>query len=136
MGEGRTPHPRDTMDDVTEVSSAKSIEKKNTVMLTRKGVEARSKTVIMVIIGAFVGVAFFLLFQPLLGTTVSVFFIVLFPAAMPFLFVGTVRDGTEQVRWKRYVNRTKSKEIVGQIFFPNSTEAENVTETEMVVFKA
>lgn len=35
MGEQRQLHPRETMDDITEVSSTASIERKNTFMITK-----------------------------------------------------------------------------------------------------
>ena len=52
------------MDDITEVSSTASIERKNTFMIT-KSTEARSKTVFSTIIGGVIGLLICLICSPL-----------------------------------------------------------------------
>lgn len=100
MGEQRQLHPRETMDDITEVSSTASIERKNTFMIT-KSTEARSKTVFSTIIGGVIGLLICLMLAPIIGITFGVVFILIGLVAAPFLMVGQVKDRTQQVRWKR-----------------------------------
>ena len=57
MGE----HPRDTMDDLTDVSCAQSLEKVNTIRVT-KSTEIRSKTFTAVIFGVIGGVILMAMF--------------------------------------------------------------------------
>lgn len=99
MGEQRQLHPRETMDDITEVSSTASIERKNTFMIT-KSTEARSKTVFSTIIGGVIGLLICLMLAPIIGITFGVVFILIGLVAAPFLMVGQVKDRTQQVRWK------------------------------------
>ena len=76
MGEQRQLHPRETMDDITEVSSTASIERKNTFMIT-KSTEARSKTVFSTIIGGVIGLLICLMLAPIIGITFGVVFILI-----------------------------------------------------------
>lgn len=126
MSERKRLHPRETMDDITEVSSTVEIERKNTYMIT-KNTEARSKTVFSTIIGGVIGLGLCLLFAPLIGITFSVVFVLIGLVAVPFLMVGTIKDRTQQVRWKRLLRQIQSKNIAGQVFYPNSNHPEDLT---------
>ena len=95
MGEQRQLHPRETMDDITEVSSTASIERKNTFMIT-KSTEARSKTVFSTIIGGVIGLLICLMLAPIIGITFGVVFILIGLVAAPFLMVGQVKDRTQR----------------------------------------
>lgn len=131
---GQIPHPRDTMDDVTEVSSTQDIEKKNTITIT-KNTEVTSKTFFSIIGGFVFGLILFFMFYKLIGMTAAAFLVVASAAAAPFLIVGRVNDPTQQVRWRRVLNRLRSKDIEGQAFFPNSDAPENITRIETLVIK-
>ena len=115
-------HPRLTMDDITEVSGPEEIERKNTFQIT-KNTEARSKTVFSVIVGALAGLALCLMFAPLLGYMFSSFFVLLGGALAPFFAVGTIRDRSQQTL-------CKSRKIEGQVFYPNSTQPENIIDLQ------
>lgn len=127
MSDGRRAHPLETMDDITEVSSTEEVERKNTIMVT-KNTEARSKTLVSAILGGVVGVVLMLIIGPLLGWTVGAVFIPIGALAGPFLFVGTVKDRTQQVRWKRLFNKLRSRSIEGEVFYPNSNHPEDITD--------
>ena len=129
MGE----HPRDTMDDLTDVSCAQSLEKVNTIRVT-KSTEIRSKTFTAVIFGVIGGVILMAMFWPLLAQWGSIF-IIIGGALNPFFMVGTVRDQTRQLRWRRAVNNMHSQKIEGKVFFPNSVHPENVTRLESLVMR-
>lgn len=122
-------HPRLTMDDITEVSGPEEIERKNTFQIT-KNTEARSKTVFSIIVGALAGLALCLIFAPLLGYMFSSFFVLLGGILAPFFAVGTIRDRTQQTRWKRTLQDMKSRKIEGQVFYPNSTQPENIIDLQ------
>lgn len=122
-------HPMETMDDVTEVSSTAEIERRNTFMIT-KNTEARSKTVISVLVGGAVGLMLCLIVVPFLGYTVGAVIILICLVATPLLMVGTVKDPTQQVRWKRLLKQLQSRNIEGQVFYPNSNKPENLTSLE------
>ena len=107
------------MDDITEVSSTASIERKNTFMIT-KSTEARSKTVFSTIIGGVIGLLICLI-------TFGVVFILIGLVAAPFLMVGQVKDRTQQVRWKRLLRRLQSRNIAGEVFYPNSNQPEHLS---------
>ena len=126
MGEQRQLHPRETMDDITEVSSTASIERKNTFMIT-KSTEARSKTVFSTIIGGVIGLLICLMLAPIIGITFGVVFILIGLVAAPFLMVGQVKDRTQQVRWKRLLRRLQSRNIAGEVFYPNSNQPERLS---------
>ena len=115
----RIPHPRDTMDDITMVSSTEEIEKRNTYMIT-KNTEARSRTVFAVLGGAIAGLVVCLVVGPFVGYTIGAVFIL----------VGRMRDRTQQVRWKRLLQKLQSRNIEGEVFYPNSTHPENITDLE------
>ena len=121
MGEQRQLHPRETMDDITEVSSTASIERKNTFMIT-KSTEARSKTVFSTIIGGVIGLLICLMLAPIIGITFGVVFILIGLVAAPFLMVGQVKD-----RWKRLLRRLQSRNIAGEVFYPNSNQPERLS---------
>lgn len=125
--EQRRPHPLETMDDITEVSSAEEIEKVNTVMVT-KNTEARNKTVIAVLGGGVFGLIPFFIVGPLFSWTLGALLLVVCALISPLLFVGTVRDATQQVRWRRMLNQMRSRNIAGEVFYPNSDGPENITE--------
>lgn len=129
MGE----HPRDTMDDLTEVSCPQALEKVNTIRLT-KSTEVRSKTFTAVVIGSAVGAVLTLMFWPLINQW-GCAFIILGGILTPFFMVGTVRDQTRQIRWRRAVNNMRSQKIEGKVFFPNSVHPENVTRLESLVMR-
>lgn len=131
---GEIPHPRDTMDDVTEVSSTKDIEKKNTITIT-KNTEVTAKTFFSIIGGFAFGLILFFLFYQLIGMTAAAFLVVASAAAAPFLIVGRVNDPTQQARWRRILSKLGSKQIEGEVFFPNSDTPENITRIEMLVMK-
>lgn len=122
-------HPRLTMDDITEVSGPGEIERKNTFQIS-KNMEARSKTVFSVIIGALIGLVLCITFGPLIGYTLSAFFVVIGGIVAPFFVVGTIKDRTQQARWKRTLQNMKSRKIEGQVFYPNSTEPENIIDLQ------
>lgn len=121
------------MDDVTEVSSSESVERKNTIALW-KNTEMRSKTMLWIVLGGVAGVILMILCYPLTGPFGSVFILIGLIAG-PVLMVGTVNDPTRQVRWRRAINRLRSKNIEGKVFFPNSDSPENIQTVEPVVFK-
>lgn len=125
----RTPHPRETMDDITEVSSTEELERKNTYMIT-KNTEARSKTVFSVLFGGLAGLVVCLVVAQFVGYTIGAFFILFGMLAVPFFMVGTVKDRTQQVRWKRTLQQIRSRKIDGEVFYPNSNQAENITSLE------
>lgn len=127
-------HPRDTMDDITEVASTQSIERKNTVTIT-KNTEIRSKTFISIILGGVGGTILCILTWNLIGPMASSAFILAGMAIAPFLAVGTVRDRTQQERWLRMLNRLRSRSISGQVFYPNSDQPENITDLKEAVFR-
>ncbi len=125
----RIPHPRDTMDDITMVSSTEEIEKRNTYMIT-KNTEARSRTVFAVLGGAIAGLVVCLVVGPFVGYTIGAVFILVGAGGSPFLLVGRMRDRTQQVRWKRLLQKLQSRNIEGEVFYPNSTHPENITDLE------
>lgn len=114
------------MDDITEVSSTASIERKNTFMIT-KSTEARSKTVFSTIIGGVIGLLICLMLAPIISITFGVVFILIGLVAAPFLMVGQVKDRTQQVRWKRLLRRLQSRNIAGEVFYPNSNQPERLS---------
>lgn len=128
-------HPRDTMDDITEVASVQSIEKKNTVTLT-KNTEIRSKTFISILIGGVTGVVLCFFTWSWLPSMLASAFIPIGAVLGPFLAVGTVRDRTQQERWVRLVNKLRSRSVEGQVFFPNSDEPEDIINIKEAVFRA
>ena len=113
------------MDDITEVSSTASIERKNTFMIT-KSTEARSKTVFSTIIGGVIGLLICLMLAPIIGITFGVVFILIGLVAH-HLMVGQVKDRTQQVRWKRLLRRLQSRNIAGEVFYPNSNQPEHLS---------
>lgn len=125
----RIPHPRETMDDITEVSSTEELERRNTYMIT-KNTEARSKTVFSVLVGGAVGLVLCLIIAQFVGYTIGAFFIIGGMLIVPFFSVGTVKDRTQQVRWRRALQQIRSRNIAGEVFYPNSDHAENITSLE------
>ncbi len=83
-----------------------------------------------VIVGALAGLALCLIFAPLLGYMFSSFFVLLGGILAPFFAVGTIRDRTQQTRWKRTLQDMKSRKIEGQVFYPNSTQPENIIDLQ------
>lgn len=129
----QTPHPRMTMDDITEVSSTEEIERKNTIQVT-KNTEVRSKTLIAALLGLIVGVVMFFITVGFLGLLLSCVWIVAGAVLAPVLFVFRTNDQMRQVRWRRALSKIRSQQITGRIFFPNSSDAEDVTHTHWVAF--
>lgn len=129
MGE----HPRETMDDLTEVSCTQSLEKVNTIRVS-KSTEIRSKTVTAILVGGVAGGILTIMFWPILNQWGTVFTI-LGMVGTPFFAVGTVRDDTRQLRWRRAFNSMKSQKVEGKVFFPNSIHPENVTHLESLVMR-
>ncbi|RGK02409.1 hypothetical protein DXC37_09005 [Bifidobacterium bifidum] len=117
------------MDDITMVSSTEEIEKRNTYMIT-KNTEARSRTVFAVLGGAIAGLVVCLVVGPFVGYTIGAVFILVGAGVSPFLLVGRMRDRTQQVRWKRLLQKLQSRNIEGEVFYPNSTHPENITDLE------
>lgn len=128
-----TPHPRMTMDDITEVSSTEEIEKRNTIQVA-KNTEVRSKTVIAVLLGMVAGFVMFFITVGFLGVLLSCIWIVAGVILAPVLFVSRTNDQMRQVRWRRALYKVKSRNVTGNVFFPNSSNAEDVTHTDWVVF--
>lgn len=126
------PHPRLTMDDITEVSGQQEIEKQNTISLD-KNIEVSFKQFFSVIIGLGIGFVVFLCTYQIIGLYAAAFLLVLITAACPFLFVSKVRDATDQTKWVRLLNKVKSKDIEGKAFFPNSDTPENITHLETMI---
>lgn len=122
------------MDDVTEVSSTQSIERQNTITVTRN-IEMRSKTLFSIIGGFIIGLLLFFMLFKLVGMTIGALIVVACSVGTPLLLVGRVNDPTQQVRWRRLVAKIKSRDIEGQVFFPNSDTPENITRIETVVMK-
>lgn len=125
--------PQDTMDDITSISSGKAIEEVNTQMVS-KNIELSAKTIMSIIAGAILGLIMFMLLFGLVGTTVGVAVFMACTVAVPFLMVGTVKDATQEVRWRRALHTLQSRNIEGQVFYVNSLHAENIVDLqEMIV---
>lgn len=132
MGE-RHRHPKLVMNDITGVSAPGSIERVNTMQIT-KNTEARSKTVLSVIVGLGIGVLFALVVAQFAGMTVGAFVAVACMFLVPFLAVTRVKDATQQARWRRAMETMKSRKVEGNVFYVNSTHAENIVDVkEMIV---
>ena len=129
-------HPRETMDDITEVSSTKEIAKVNTITIN-KNMEVQTKTFIWLVGGGAAGVAVtcLLYFGFGLPIILSCAIGLAVIAVIPFMALTTVRDATQQKRCRRTLMKIKSKEIEGGVFFPNSSTPENITQIEEVVMK-
>lgn len=127
-------HPRLTMDDITEVSSTEELEKRNTVYIS-KNTEVRSKTILYAVIGGAIGLVIFAMLVSFLPVTICVAFPLAGAILGPWLMVGRTNDERRQLNWQRLVNKAKSKELTGQIFFPNSHAPEDVTHTQVKVFR-
>lgn len=133
MMEEQIPHPRETMDDVTNVSSDEQIERANTFMIT-KNTEARSRTVFSVILGGGIGFILCIIVASIIGGTVGwsigAMFILAGMIIAPFLIVGTIRDRTQQTRWKRLLEDMRSRNVEGKVFYPNSNQPENIVDLQ------
>ena len=95
-----------------------------------KNTEARSRTVFAVLGGAIAGLVVCLVVGPFVGYTIGAVFILVGAGVSPFLLVGRMRDRTQQVRWKRLMQKLQSRNIEGEVFYPNSTHPENITDLE------
>lgn len=126
-------HPRTTMDDITEVSSTEELEKRNTVYIS-KNHEIRSKTALWIIVGAAIGLVVFVILVNFLPIMICVAAPLGGAVLAPWLMVGRTNDSRRQLHWTRFVNKAKSRDITGQIFFPHSSYPEDVTHTEVKVF--
>ena len=92
------------MDDITEVSSTASIERKNTFMIT-KSTEARSKTVFSTIIGGVIGLLICLILAPIIGPPFGGVFILIGLGAATLLLVGPVSDRSPPGPWEKTLTR-------------------------------
>lgn len=129
---GMAAPPSETMDDITSVSCPANMERTNTIRLT-KNTEIRSKTLLFTIIGAVAGGVLTAITWGLLHQYGAVF-IVAGGFLGPFMGVGTVKDATHELRWKRALRSLQSTKVDGKVFLPNSTHPENVTRLEKAVF--
>lgn len=133
--EGRMPHPRETMDDVTEVADPKATARVNTVTIN-KNLEIPPATFLWLACGVGVGIAIACLLMALrIPLPVSAVVGAAVMALIPFMALTTTRDATQQKRWKRAQKMLKSKNLDGGVFFPNSSGPENITKLEEVVMK-
>lgn len=123
------------MDDITEVSSPKETAKVNTVTINRN-IEVSPRTFLATMAGVFAGIAVgAVLYSLRLPVAVSAVAACAVGVAIPVMALTTVKDETQQKRWKRAVKLLKSRNIDGGVFFPNSIRPENITELEELVMK-
>ena len=134
VGEERELHPTRTMDDVTLVSSAKSVANANTVSIGKTG-EIAQKTVMWIVLTFAANTLVFALLMachvPLVvGTVIAV----LTWAVSLFLTIGKTRDNTRDRQLRRLVNSHRSKKVAGGVFYANSNEPEDVLTVHIVQF--
>ena len=134
VGEERELHPTRTMDDVTLVSSAKSVANANTVSIGKTG-EIAQKTVMWVVL-TFAGNAlvFALLMACHVPLVVGTIISVLTWAVSLFLTIGKTRDNARDRQLRRLVNSHRSKKVAGGVFYANSNEPEDVLTVHIVQF--
>lgn len=129
-------HPRDTMDDITEVTNTEELSKKNTTPITKRDLEIRSATLLALILGAVVGMIFFVLFFSLIGMVPAALIMVGITTASPFLFVPRNELGIKQNRIQKWARTFSSRNAAGELFFVNSTEPEDLESTDLHYFRA
>lgn len=127
-------HPQDTMDDITSISSGREIEKVNTTMVTRS-TEIRWKTIVVMVVGAGIGGVLGFMLYPLAGVTVAAAVFCIIMAAVVYLGVGTVRDSTEERKWRRAMHQLQSRNIEGQVFYVNSSHPENLIDLQEMIIR-
>lgn len=134
VGEERELHPTRTMDDVTLVSSAKSVANANTVSIGKTG-EIAQKTVMWIVLTFAANTLVFALLMachvPLVVATVIA---VLTWSVSLFLTIGKTRDNTRDRQLRRLVNSHRSKKVAGGVFYANSNEPEDVLTVHIVQF--
>lgn len=134
VGEERELHPTRTMDDVTLVSSAKSVANANTVSIGKTG-EIAQKTVMWIVL-TFAGntLVFALLMACHVPLVVGTVIAVLTWSVSLFLTIGKTRDNTRDRQLRRLVNSHRSKKVAGGVFYANSNEPEDVLTVHIVQF--
>lgn len=138
MAEENAPlHPMRTMDDVTIVSSKQYIGEINTIPLS-KSVELKSKDILYGVISLVVGV---------LSSAIVGLLLHLPAAAMILLAVAIIllsywlatsivkSDNTGDRQLKRLINKTKSRDVDGNVFYANSNTAEDVMSVQIADFR-
>lgn len=138
MAEENAPlHPIRTMDDVTIVSSKQYIGEINTIPLS-KSVELKSKDilygVISLVVGvlssAIIGLPLHLPAAAMILLAVAIFF---FSYWLATSIVKSDNTGDRQLR--RLINKTKSRDVDGNVFYANSNTAEDVMSVQIADFR-
>lgn len=138
MAEENAPlHPMRTMDDVTIVSSKQYIGEINTIPLS-KSVELKSKDILYGVISLVVGVL----------SSATIGLLLHLPAAAMILLAVAVfffsywlatsivkSDNTGDRQLKRLINKTKSRDVDGNVFYANSNTAEDVMSVQIADFR-
>ncbi|EIT87537.1 hypothetical protein A200_07644 [Parascardovia denticolens IPLA 20019] len=138
MAEENAPlHPMRTMDDVTIVSSKQYIGEINTIPLS-KSVELKSKDILYGVISLVVGVL----------SSATIGLLLHLPAAAMILLAVAVfffsywlatsivkSDNTGDRQLKRLINKTKSRDVDGNVFYANSNVAEDVMSVQIADFR-
>lgn len=130
----RQRHPQGTMDDVTSISSSKEIEKVDTIMVS-KSMEVRPTVVVAAIAGGIAGGVIAFMLEPLVGMTAAAVVFLAIIAAVVFLTTGTVRDATEEYRWRRALHTLQSHDIEGEVFYVNSLHPENIVDLQEMIIR-
>ncbi len=138
MAEENAPlHPMRTMDDVTIVSSKQYIGEINTIPLS-KSVELKSKDILYGVISLVVGVL----------SSATIGLLLHLPAAAMILLAVAVfffsywlatsivkSDNTGDRQLKRLINRSRSRDVDGNVFYANSNVAEDVMSVQIADFR-
>lgn len=138
MAEENAPlHPMRTMDDVTIVSSKQYIGEINTIPLS-KSVELKSKDILYGVISLVVGVL----------SSATIGLLLHLPAAAMILLAVAVfffsywlatsivkSDNTGDRQLKRLINKTRSRDVDGNVFYANSNTAEDVMSVQIADFR-
>ena len=138
MAEQNAPlHPMRTMDDVTIVSSKQYIGEINTIPLS-KSVELKSKDILYGVISLVVGVL----------SSATIGLLLHLPAAAMILLAVAVfffsywlatsivkSDNTGDRQLKRLINRSRSRDVDGNVFYANSNVAEDVMSVQIADFR-
>lgn len=138
MAEENAPlHPIRTMDDVTIVSSKQYIGEINTIPLS-KSVELKSKDILYGVISLVVGVLSsatvgLLLHLPAAAMILLAVAVFLFSYWLATSIVKSDNTGDRQL--KRLINKTKSRDIDGNVFYANSNVAEDVMSVQIADFR-
>ena len=138
MAEENAPlHPMRTMDDVTIVSSKQYIGEINTIPLS-KSVELKSKDILYGVISLVVGVLSsatigLLLHLPAAAMILLAVAIILLSYWLATSIVKSDNTGDRQL--KRLINKTKSRDVDGNVFYANSNTAEDVMSVQIADFR-